>query len=189
MDETEPPEVVEARKREYEENERLSSFPALIARMRDHEDYFASHMSGDFDNFWDTMNFTLRDVTGDGEDDLLLGKDGDIRSIWSMVDGKTKCIAIAEAGKLCQDNILWDYTYLDGAGYNRYFRLDQRNFMVPILDVEYSVHDETWWKYDLTEDSTGQSREAISEEEMQKIVDSYTPMNLSWKSVQEFPMN
>ena len=40
----------------------------------------------------------LLDVTGDGEEDLLLGKDGHIRSIWSMVDEKTKCIAQADVG-------------------------------------------------------------------------------------------
>lgn len=185
-DETEPPEVVEARKREYEENECLESFSALIARMRDHEDYFTSHKSGDFENFWDTMNFSLRDVTGDGEDDLLLGKDGHILSIWSMVDGKTDCIALAEEGTLCEGNILWDYHYLDGAGYNWYRRLDQGDYMVPILDVEYSVYDETWWKYDMVQDPSGATREAISEEEMQKIVDSYTPVELEWKSVKEF---
>lgn len=189
VDETEPPEVVEARKREYEENECLNSFSALIERMRDHEDYFTSHMSGGFENFWDTMNFCLRDVTGDGEEDLLLGKDGHIRSIWSMVDGKTSCIGIADVGVLCEGNILWDYRYLDGAGYHWYFRLDQGGFMSPTLRVEYSVYDETWWKYDLVKDSSGEEREAISEEEMQKIVDSYTPVELNWKSVQEFPMN
>lgn len=61
--------------------------------------------------------------------------------------------------------------------------------MSPTLRVEYSVYDETWWKYDLVKDSSGEEREAISEEEMQKIVDSYTPVELNWKSVQEFPMN
>lgn len=125
VDETEPPEVVEERKRQYEENECLNSFSALIERMRDHEDYFTSHMSGGFENFWGTMNFCLWDVTGDGEEDLLLGKDGHIRSIWSMVDKKTSCIAIADVGVLCEGNILWDYRYLDGAGYHWYFRLDQ----------------------------------------------------------------
>lgn len=186
VDETEPPEVVAERKRVYEENECLDSFSALITRMRDHEDYFTSHKSGDFENFWDTMNYTLLDVTGDGEEDLLLGKDGHIRSIWSMVDGKTKCIAQADVGVLCEGNILWDYHYLDGAGYNWYRRLDQGDYMVPILDVEYSVYDETWWKYDMVQDPSGATREAISEEEMQKIVDSYTPVSLDWKSVKEF---
>lgn len=189
-DETEPPEVVEARKREYEENELQDSFSALIARMRDHEDYFQSRISGDFENFWNTMNFTLRDVTGDGQEDLLLGKDGYIRSIWSMVNGKTSCIGVAEMGVLCEGNLLWDYRYLDGAGYNWYYRLDQGSFMTPILDVEYSVHDETWYKIDPTKENNGpDSWEKISEEEMQRIVDSYKPVELSWKSVQEFPMN
>lgn len=189
VDETEPPEVVEERKRQYEENECLNSFSALIERMRDHEDYFTSHMSGGFENFWGTMNFCLRDVTGDGEEDLLLGKDGHIRSIWSMVDGKTSCIGIADVGVLCEGNILWDYRYLDGAGYHWYFRLDQDGFMTPILRVEYSVSEETWWKIDPAKSESMDDWEKISEEEMQKIVDSYTPVELNWKSVQEFPMN
>lgn len=189
VDETEPPEVVAERKRVYEENECLDSFAALIDRMHTHEDYFTSHISGGFENFWDTMHFCLLDVTGDGEEDLLLGKDGHIRSIWSMVDGKTKCIAQADVGVLCEGNILWDYRYLDGAGYNWYFRLDQGSFMTPILDVEYSVHDETWWKIDYTKDESRENKEKISEEQMQEIVDSYTPVSLDWKSVPEFPMN
>lgn len=189
VDETEPPEVVEERKRQYEENECLDSFSALITRMRDHEDYFTSHMSGGFESFWDTMNFCLLDVTGDGEEDLLLGKDGHIRTIWSMVDGKTSCISVADVGILCEGNILWDYRYLDGAGYNWYYRLNQDSFMTPILRVEYSVSEETWWKIDPAKSESKDDWEKISEEQAQEIVDSYTPVSLDWKSVQEFPMN
>ncbi len=182
VDETEPPEVLEARKREYEENECVDSFSTLIERMRDHEDYFTSHMSGGFENFWDTMDYTLLDVTGDGQEDLLLGREGNLRSIWSMVDGKTNCLSVADAGVLCEGNILWDYRYLDGAGYNWYFRLDQGDFMVPILNVEYSVAKETWLKNDMSKEGTD-CQEAISEEQMREIVDSYTPVKLVYRHI------
>ena len=52
--------------------------------------------------------------------------------------------------------------------------------------MEYSVHDETWWKIDYTKDESSENKEKISEEQMQEIVDSYTPVSLDWKSVKEF---
>lgn len=185
-DETEPPEVVAERKRVYEENELQDSFAALIDRMETHEDYFLTYKSDSYKDLRDTADYALMDATGDGEEDLILGRDGKIFAIWSILDGKTTCVAMSREGTLCEGNVLWEEIYLDGAIYHWYYQLGQGDFMKPLQRVEYSVHEESWLEYDTDGNGYG---EKISEERMQEIVDSYTPMELSWKSVREFPMN
>lgn len=185
-DETEPPEVVAERKRVYEENECLDSFPALIERMENHGDYFLTYKSDSYKNFLDTADYALLDATGDGEEDLILGREGKIFAIWSILDGKTACVAMSRNGTLCEGNVLWEEIYLDGAIYHWYYQLGQGDFMKPLQRVEYSVHEESWVEYDVNSDSYGTP---VSEARMQEIVDSYTPVAIDWKSVKEFPLS
>ena len=50
------------------------------------------------------MEYTLRDVTGDGEEELLLGKNGSIYAIWTIWDGVTEHLEGGyPEGYLCAD--------------------------------------------------------------------------------------
>lgn len=182
-----PPEEMEERTRIFEENERLDSFGALVARMRDNESYFTSQKGSDYENFWETMDYILMDVTGDGEEDLILGKNGLAFSIWTMQEGKTAAIASAEEGTLYEGNVLKDYHFVDGKPYHYFFRLDEGSFMASYLDVEYSISEESWLR--ITYENGQEKREKITEEQADEILQSFTPMALDWKPIREFPMN
>lgn len=173
--------------KEYEENECKDSYADLIGRMRDNEEYFTSRCNIAFEDFWETMEYTLMDVTGDGEDELILGKDGFVKEIWTMEDGKTDKVTGSHAeGYLCEGNVFEHYVFLDGKPYHFYYRLGEDGLARKLMTVEYDTYNETWI---LDESEDGSVYEAISEERAMEIIDSFVRIQLEMKPVSEFPMN
>ena len=182
----EDPAEVEARKQLYEENELHDNYGDLICRMRDNESYFTSYCSVAYERFWDTMEYTLLDVTGDGQEELILGKEGHIHAIWTLQGGKTAKIASSyDEGYLCAGNVYEDYVFLDGKPYHFYFQIGKDGRIEKLMDVEYDAYRGSWM-LDESQDGTGLS--PISEEQAMEIINSFVRIPLEMKSVQEYPV-
>ncbi len=210
---TEDPAVVAERERLFEENERKDSYAELVAQIRDNEEYFTTRGSGSgvaYQDFWETKSYALMDVTGDGEDELLLGQDGNILAIWTMVDGKTNFLQGTWAtGNLCEGNIFRHYELLDGAPYYWFFDLKEESYFL-MESVEYRRYEDCWYYEDrrpeyeafkaskdsgktttttTTTTAVGEDpRVVITEEEANKIVQSYAIIPVEMTPVKEFPM-
>lgn len=187
QDATEDPEEAAERRRLYEENEFHDNYGDLICQIRDNESYFTSYCSVAYENFWDTMEYTLLDVTGDGQEELILGKEGHIHAIWTLRSGKTARIASSYyEGYLCEGNVYEDYVFLDGKPYHFYFQIDENGRIEKLMDVEYDAYHESWM-LDESQDGTGLT--PISEEQATEIIDSFVRIPLEMKSVKEYPLD
>ncbi len=197
---TEDPAVTAERKRIFEENERKDSYAELVAQIRDNPEYFTTQGTGSvtvYQDFWETKSYALMDVTGDGEDELLLGQDGNILAIWTMTDGKTNFLEGTYAtGDLCEGYIFREHTFVDGAHYYHFY--DLKDSGAPTEQVYYVRYDDCWYREDYrahreaiesgTAVSTGSTpAEAITEEEANEIVQSYTVIPVEMTPVKEFP--
>ena len=180
--------VAEAeRQRKYEENTRLDSYASLIRRMRDNEDYFVENCNLAYENFWDTMDYALWDANGDGQEELILGRDGHIHEIWTMQDGKTAgFVGSWYEGYLCEGNVYEDYVFLDGKPYHYYDRLDGGTEFSPILQVYYDTYYESWMLEDY---ESGTELTQITEERAKEIMASFPRISLEMKPVREFPLD
>lgn len=175
------------RVREYNEHEKHASFAELIACMRDKEAYFTSKKSSGYENFWETMQFTLRDITGDGQEELILGKDGIIYAVWTIRDGMTDCLdGTYPEGYLCEGDVIEHYAFLDGKPFHHYWQPTNEGYCTKVLSVEYRRADGTWI---LDESKDGSGWEEISEEKAMEIIGRYPRVELDMKPVKEFPMD
>lgn len=187
QDATEDPAEVEARRQLYEENEHHESYGDLICQMRDNESYFVNHCNVAYEHFWETMDYTLLDITGDGAEELILGRDGHIHAIWTIRNGLTEGIASSYyEGYLCEGNVYESYVFLDGKPYHFYSRIGEDGLMERLIDVEYDAVQESWM-LDESQDGTGLT--PISEERAMEIIDSFVRIPLEMKSVKEYPIN
>lgn len=132
--------------------------------------------------------YVLRDITGDGEDELFIGKDGSFGTIVTMKNGKTTTIW-SDAGNngsyLCEGNIV-KYCGTDGE-YEHY------NFMKPdpstgkltqFLSMGYDPFQESWYYSKSFVDFT-----YISKAEFDEMVNSYKVMDIGMRPIGEYPFS
>lgn len=168
------------------ENEQQDSYADLIQRIRDHEDYFTTHCNIAYENFWETMEYVCRDMNNDGQEELILGRNGHIHEIWTIQDGKTaKVIGSYNEGYLCEGNVYENYVFLDGKPYHYYFRLDDDNRFRPIMEVSYDAPNGTWVLNDF---ENGIEEKPISEAEANERIANYARIPLEMKPVQDYPL-
>ena len=174
------------RMRLYEENEQKDNYSDLICQMRDNEAYFIEHCNLGYENFWQTMEYTLRDVTGDGAEELILGRNGHIQGIWTIRDGKTAGLAGSYyEGYLCEGNIYEDYVFLSGMPYHWYQKLESDGTVQMLMCVEYDASAGRWLMQDY---EAGTEWQTISEERAEEIIASFVRIPLEMKPVSEFPL-
>lgn len=180
--------VAEAeRQRLYEENTRQDSYAGLIQRMRDNESYFVENCNLSYENFWDTMDYALWDANGDGQEELILGRDGHINGIWTMQNGKTSgFMGSWYEGYLCEGNVYEDYVFLSGQPYHYYHRLGSGTEFSSILEVYYDIYYESWMLEDF---ENGTEMTQITEERAKEIMASFPRISLEMKPVREFPLD
>ncbi len=181
------PEEEARQKAEFEAHERHDSFAELIADMRDNEDYF-NRYSGDPRyggetrlDFWETMEYCMMDANGDGAEDLILGRDGNICTIWTMKDGKTAALQGTWArGYLCEGNIFEWAVLEDGSHYHSYSNMKTGEHLGQVF---YYPSDGVWHY------QKGDDIKELTEAEAFDIMNSYVHVELAMKPVREFPMN
>lgn len=176
--------LMEEARKLYEENECFDNYADLIACMRDNEEYFTSRKNAAYEDFWNTVEYVLMDVTGDGNDELILGKEGTVTGIWTIRDGVTN--QVTGSGYLCEGNVFESYAFVDGKPYHWYYQFTEEGTREAILSVEYDSYEETW-KMDKSDSVS--PPEPISEEDAMAIIDSFVRLELDMKPVSEFPMN
>lgn len=180
-------EAMEAKRKEYEDNELQDSFAELVTRMRDNEEYFVNYTNVEYCDFWETMEYVLVDVTGDGEEELILGKNGSIKTIWIIREGKTYHMAGASSdGYLCDGNVLGEYNFTDGSPNYFFLHFDEDGFATRTIYVSY---DSAVGKWRYQDSEVSETPKEITEEKAMEIINSYTRIDLDWKPVSEFPMN
>lgn len=181
----EDPAQKEKRKTEQEKNENKTSFAALISQIRENEDYFVTYRNPLYKDFWDTMEYALLDVNGDGQEDLLLGREGYINEIWTMQDGNTSRVtATANRGYMCQGNVFEEYVLLDGCPYHLYFQIEGGE-QKPIESVMYRGDKGTWV---LEGEETVWEQQPITEEEAMERIASFKRLPITMQPVKNYPM-
>ena len=181
----EDPAEKERRKEEQEKNENKTSFTALISQIRENEDYFVANRNPLYKDFWDTMDYALLDVNGDGQEDLLLGREGYINEIWTMQNGITSRVtATANRGYICQGNVFEEYVFLDGSPYHLYFQLEGGE-QKPIVSVMYHAAEGTWV---LEGEETVWEQQPITEEEAMERIASFPRIPITMQPVKDYPM-
>lgn len=176
------PEEEARREAEFEAHERHDSFADLIADMRDNEEYFTRYSGDTYLDFWETMEYCLMDADGNGTEDLILGRNGNINAIWTMKDGKTAGLQGSWAqGYLCEGYIFEFAVREDGSHFHSYSNLITGE---GLGQVSYYPSDGVW-RY-----QKGNDIKEITEAEAFEIMNSYAHVELpEMKPVKDFPMN
>lgn len=136
--------------------------------------------------------YTFYDLDGNGEDDLLIVKDGKILEIPVLVSGEIdngKSYAL----QLCQDNVLIekDSYYLTNETWYHIFRFANNGDPVFSNPKEQSIvrlkkdGQGQWWRTSST-DHYADFDTQITEAEAMKILNAYQPVELDTKPLSEF---
>ena len=93
------------------------SFSDLIQDMMEHEDFFADQLDERYRNLKDECTYALLDVTGDGSEELLIGRDSYVITLWAMENGKTTFLSGSGENYICHGSILRSFEkacYING---------------------------------------------------------------------------
>lgn len=134
---------------------------------------------------WDY--YLLRDINGDGIEDLLVGMYED-SFFWgfTMEDNVTK--SLINTGRnlyICEDGVIESYFEDEDYIVHRYYTLEDDKF-IPISYLKYNKAAGSWGK-DLDGDEWPDAE--ITQEEAMRIVESYVRIPLEMNPVSEFPMD
>lgn len=126
--------------------------------------------------------FCLMDLNGDGLEECLLRDAYSIIDVFTMINGTTEPIANMEGQVyLCQDNVLEFYSEIGQAYYVYDYLKMEGNQMVHTDRLVYDRANEEW-----AHSSDGiRAEEVISQEEAQRIRDSYVRTELEMHPVSE----
>ncbi len=173
------------------------SYAELVQSLRENEDEAVRYMgSYSYTDLTEKGAYALLDVTGDGEEELLLGKDGALLSVWLMRDGKTVSLSGSDELFLCEGSIMGQYAYredwlaysfwsLEGAEIGN-DGTDYVEYDNDVAYVGYSAYEGTWKYIDY---SKGEEAVTVTEDEAMEIVNSFVRLEIPWKPLRDFPMN
>ncbi len=161
-----------------------SSYQALIADIPNKEDQWPFLVFQNYDNLLEEGSYALMDVTGDGEEELLLGRDGELLTLWMMRNGKTYPVSGSDELYVCEGGIIAQYVYQKS--FLCYYFWDiacagEENSDVAY--VGYSAYNGTWEYVDY---SKSPDPVTVTEEEAREIVDSFKRIDIVWKPLKNF---
>lgn len=172
-------EAFEAHKKEQEA--RMETYVNPFKRdYETYDDVIRFILDGDYE---DAYLYALRDVTGDGIDELFIGRDGSFGTIKTMADGKPTTLWSngTDVGlELCKGNIL---RYTNGDSYC-FMELDKSaGQFVQFLSVGYDPWEESWYYIE----NGRTDMHYISKEECETMVNFYPLIDIGLKPISQYP--
>ena len=127
--------------------------------------------------------YSLRDLDGDGQQELLLFNTGKtLEKVAGISNGTVQEILSGNTLYLCSGDVLEEWGGGSGGQTMTYYRVENGK-AVPIDCITYRIHNDQWYRdsdYDFyTEDLT-----PITEEEQQRVADAYARVDVGLKSLE-----
>ena len=121
--------------------------------------------------------YALRDLDGDGQDELLLFKgDGGLCKVAVVQNGTAWEILSGSTLYLCAGNVLEYWSEGSGGSGCTYYQVENKT-AVPIESIAYNVDNDQWYR-DRDFDFMKEDLTPITYEEYQRIVDTYSHMSI-----------
>lgn len=135
----------------------------------------------------ENVSYVLYDVNGDGVEELIINS----LDILSMKDGQSyKYFDLTNTGVFigrfqpCEGNVF--EVYCEDLGmYQHYFYQANAESASFIIGVSYDASNDTWYLHS-KDGAYTENRKQITEEEAQKILDSYTRVEFRWLPLKRF---
>lgn len=122
--------------------------------------------------------YALRDLDGDGQDELLLfNRDGVLCEVAGVQNGTAREILSGSSLYLCAGNVLEYWGEGSGGSGCTYYQVENKA-AVPIESITYRGNNDQWYR-DRDFDFMKEDLTPITNEEYQRIVDTYPRMTMS----------
>lgn len=129
------------------------------------------------DTYW-IKYYALRDLDGDGQDELLLfNRDKTLSNVAGVLNGTAREILSGSSLYLCAGNVLEYWGEGSGGSGCTYYQVENKT-AVPIESITYRGNNDQWYR-DRDFDFMKEDLTPISNEEYQRIVDTYSRMTMS----------
>ena len=129
------------------------------------------------DTYW-IKYYALRDLDGDGQDELLLfNRDKTLSNVAGVLNGTAREILSGSSLYLCAGNVLEYWGEGSGGSGCTYYQVENKA-AVPIESITYRGNNDQWYR-DRDFDFMKEDLTPITNEEYQRIVDTYPRMTMS----------
>ena len=129
------------------------------------------------DTYW-IKYYALRDLDGDGQDELLLfNRDKTLSNVAGVLNGTAREILSGNSLYLCAGNVLEYWGEGSGGSGCTYYQVENKT-AVPIESITYHGNNDQWYR-DRDFDFMKEDLTPITNEEYQRIVDTYPRMTMS----------
>ena len=129
------------------------------------------------DTYW-IKYYALRDLDGDGQDELLLfNRDKTLSNVAGVQNGTAREILSGSSLYLCAGNVLEYWGEGSGGSGCTYYQVENKT-AVPIESITYRGNNDQWYR-DRDFDFMKEDLTPITSEEYQRIVDTYPRMTMS----------
>lgn len=129
------------------------------------------------DTYW-IKYYALRDLDGDGQDELLLfNRDKTLSNVAGVLNGTAREILSGSSLYLCAGNVLEYWGEGSGGSGCTYYQVENKT-AVPIESITYRGNNDQWYR-DRDFDFMKEDLTPITNEEYQRIVDTYPRMTMS----------
>lgn len=129
------------------------------------------------DTYW-IKYYALRDLDGDGQDELLLfNRDKTLSNVAGVLNGTAREILSGSSLYLCAGNVLEYWGEGSGGSGCTYYQVENKT-AVPIESITYRGNNDQWYR-DRDFDFMKEDLTPITNEEHQRIVDTYPRMTMS----------
>ena len=129
------------------------------------------------DTYW-IKYYALRDLDGDGQDELLLfNRDKTLSNVAGVQNGTAREILSGSSLYLCAGNVLEYWGEGPGGSGCTYYQVENKT-AVPIESITYRGNNDQWYR-DRDFDFMKEDLTPITNEEYQRIVDTYPRMTMS----------